>query len=105
MDFEIKRWDAVISAENSAPKPLVYIEPTFDFLNFIKRSDNFVKVAISKTGSEYDDKVYYALVDKSAFLPSCRPNFYNKTGWYTLTLNCFWNGYPMNNGIISILEY
>jgi hypothetical protein len=105
MNFEIKRWDAVISGENSIPKPLIYIEPTLEFLDFVKRSNNFIKVRIANTGSDYDDKEYFAIVDKSAFLPSCRPNFYNKTGWYTLTLRSFWNGYPQSNGIVTILEY
>lgn len=105
MKFEIKRWDAVISGENAIPKPMIYIEPDLKFLDFIKRSENFVKVKVEKTHSEYDNKEYFAAVDKSAFMPNCRPNFYDKTGWYTLTLGSFWSGYPPKNGNVSIVFY
>jgi hypothetical protein len=50
----------------------------------------------------YDGRTLHGTVNNSADVPNCRPNFYEETGWYTITLQSLWSGYPPNMGEIHI---
>jgi len=94
-NYEIKRWDVVLS--NNRKVPMIYIKPDLTFVDFV-RSNNFVIVCeINDTGTIYDGKKIYGIVSKSSISPNCRPNFYNKTGLYVVTLMANWYGYPEPN--------
>lgn len=100
--YEIQRWDPVIPKGNGQePYPMVYIKPTEDFFDYMKENNNLFAVTISDTESAYDGKVV-ALSDISAYFPNFRPNFFNKTGYYTIMLFSNWVGYPEKNGSIFI---
>lgn len=42
----------------------------------------------------YDEFSIPGVVDQSCSIPNCRPNFYEKNGYYVITLMGTWNGYP-----------
>jgi len=92
--IKIHRWDAVMTAKNDLPAPMLYIKPTVNFLEFIENNDYRILVTISGTNTIYDGKTIWGIVDKSSNTPNCRPNFYKQTGFYVVTLESFWYGYP-----------
>jgi hypothetical protein len=98
LQFNIKRWDAVLSKCNTK-MPMIYIEPTIEFLEFIKKNNSYINVTVNNTSSVYDLKTYNASVIESAFIP----NFFDKTRLYILILNTEWVGYPahLGNAILS----
>jgi|SaaInlV_165m_DNA_1040744.scaffolds.fasta_scaffold02823_5 hypothetical protein len=94
-NYRIMRWDAVISSTNSNNYvPMIYIKPDKDFLQMIKRNKNVVKADISGTNMMYDLKPMGGIVSPSSLTPNCRPNYFDKTGYYVITLVSNWYGYP-----------
>jgi hypothetical protein len=57
---------------------------------------------IEGTGTVYDGKKIPGVVDKSCFVPNCRPNFFDKTGYYVITLHASWYGYPEPHKLGSV---
>lgn len=92
--YQINRWDVVIFGNNNTRVPMIYIKPDLTFLNFIKENKYAVVCEISGTGQVYDGKKIPGMVYESSYIPSCRPNFFNKTGYYVITLWSNWYGYP-----------
>lgn len=96
---QILRWDAVIPGSRCEPKPMVYVEPDLILLEYIQQNKGKqILVSIQNSNSFYDNTSYFAVIDKSANVPSCRPNFYEFTQLYVITLDTPWMGYPENNG-------
>ena len=94
-NYSIMRWDAVISSTNSNNYvPMIYIKPDKDFLQLIKRNKNVIKADISGTNMIYDLKPIAGIVSPSSLTPNCRPNYFDKTGYYVVTLVSNWYGYP-----------
>jgi len=94
-NYSIMRWDAVISSTNSNNYvPMIYIKPDKDFLQLIKRNKNVIKADISGTNMMYDLKPIGGIVSPSSQTPNCRPNYFEKTGYYVVTLVSNWYGYP-----------
>lgn len=91
--YQIQRWDA-ITQDNVIIKPIIYIKPDVPFLEFVKVNNYAVICEISGTGTIYDGRKIAGIVDKSCFIPNCRPNFCEKTGLYIITLAADWYGYP-----------
>lgn len=101
--YEIERWSGVIYGNNQNPLPLIYIKPDANFHNYIKDNNYQIKVRIINTGEScYDNRIMDGIVNSSANVPNCRPNFFNKTGLYTITLQSLWSGYPSKMGKIYI---
>lgn len=100
--YEIQRWNPILLEGNNEPFPMIYIKPDDNFFDYIKENNYLFLVTISDTNSVYDNKEIIALADMSAFFPNYRPNFFNETGFYVLTLFSSWNGYPSSNGTILI---
>ena len=92
--YNIKRWDVIISGNSNQTTPIIYITPDIKFLEFIKNNNYSVLCKISGTDMIYDGKLIPGIVDKSSSIPNCRPNFFDKTGYYVITLIGTWNGYP-----------
>ena len=93
--YEIIQWDAIIIDNEYIQRPIVYIKPDTDFLQFISDSNFTVACKISNTGLEYDNyKTIYGKVNKSAYIPNYRPDFFEANGLYVITLLAEWNGYP-----------
>lgn len=101
-EYDIERWDAVIPKDTTFPFPMIYIKPDTDFVNYAKENDYMVLVTVKNTASKYDDNAYVGIIDSSGYFPNARPNFYNKTGYFVITLFSTWNGYPPQNGKILI---
>lgn len=92
--YKIHRWDVVISGDSNAQRPMIYVEPDLAFLEFIRANDFAVVCNISGTGTIYDGKQIPGVVSQSSDVPSCRPNFYKKTGLYVVKLWAEWYHYP-----------
>jgi len=92
--YEIKRWDVVMFDNSITKVPMIYVKPDLTFLEFIKSNNYAVMCEIEGTGTVYDGKKIPGVVDKSCFVPNCRPNFFDKTGYYVITLHASWYGYP-----------
>lgn len=104
--FNIERWGSVMNASSINPRPIVYFKPDLDVLNFFQANNNFVRVVITGTNTSYDNTAFNGVVDSSADIPACRPNFFDKTGWYVVTLDSDWNGDNVdNNGKIMFIGY
>ena len=101
-EYEIERWDPVLTNNNNEPFPMVYIKPSPDFLNYMIENNYLFLLTLSDTESQYDEKQVLGMSDMSAFYPNYRPNFFNDTGYYTITLFCNWIGYPPKNGKIRV---
>ena len=94
MTYEIKRWDGVLFGNSITKVPMLYIEPDLNFLTYAKDNDYTINISISNTGGVYDLKNVVGTVNKSSDIPNCRPNFFEKTNLYVITLYAEWNGYP-----------
>jgi len=100
--YDIERWDAVIPPGKIYPHPMIYIKPTKDFIQYAKDNKYIVKVTVSGTNMRYDDEPFVGIIDSSGYFPNERPNFYDSTGYFVITLFARWLGYPYNNGKILI---
>jgi hypothetical protein len=100
LQFNIKRWDAVLSKCGSK-MPMIYIEPTIEFLELVKKNNNYINATINNTSSVYDTKTYNASVIESSFVP----NFFDKTRLYILILNTDWVGYPGELGNVVLSDF
>ena len=96
--YEIIQWDSIITADENIQRPIVYIKPDTEFLQFISDSNFTVLCKISDTGLAYDNyKTIYGKVNKSAYVPNYRPEFFEANGLYVITLLAEWDGYPEKN--------
>lgn len=102
-EYEIKRWDGVMFGNSITKVPMIYITPDIDFLEFIKANNYAVSCDISGTGMVYDEVEIPGVVDQSSSIPNCRPNFYEKSGYYVVTLMGTWNGYPHPNRLGKVV--
>jgi hypothetical protein len=103
-EYKIERWDVVMFNNSLTKVPMIYVKPDMTFLEFA-RSNNFaVACEISGTGTVYDGKTIPGVVDKSCYVPNCRPNFCEKTGFYVITLWANWYGYP-EPGKLGVVKF
>jgi hypothetical protein len=100
--YDIQRWDAIIPKGNDLPYPVAYIKPNEEFLNYAKANNYMFLVTITDTGGRYEGASVVAMLDNSGLYPTYRPNFFNDTGLYTLTIFSNWAGYPKQNGKVFI---
>lgn len=101
--YKIQRWSGLINGNNQTPLPIIYIKPDSNFHSYAKDNNYLIKVKVINTGSNcYDGKVFDGTVNSSANVPNCRPNFFEKTKWYTITLQGLWQGFPKYMGEIHL---
>ncbi len=102
-NYKIHRWDVVMSGSSNVQAPMIYLEPDTAFMQFARENNFAVVCTISGTGTVYDGKQIPGVVSQSADVPSCRPNFYAKTGLYVVRLWANWYGYPHpdNLGVVE----
>ena len=101
-EFKIMRWDPVIVGNNNEPFPMFYIKPEGDFAEYIKKNDYIFLVTVDETGMDYDKRSVKGIVSNTLHYPNYRPNFFNETGYYSVTLFTNWIGYPGNNGKVML---
>jgi hypothetical protein len=102
-EYKIERWDGVMFSNSITKYPMIYIKPDITFLEFIKENNYTVLCEIKGTNKNYDNRVIPGIVDKSSNTPNCRPNFYEKTGLYVITLQTQWDGYPYINSLGTVI--
>ncbi len=102
--YKIVRWDAVLNDCTIIPKPFIYFHPDLELLEFLKRNNFRVRVTISGSNSRYDGGKIWAIAKKSTFAAGCRPNFFEGTELWVLTLDVIWNGYPKSLGNFTIVK-
>ena len=98
--YKIERWDAILV--NDERVPAIYIKPDITFLEFISKNSNSVVASINNTKTNYDNKKYVGIVNQSSYYHNCRPNFYEQSGWYIITLQAPWIGYPNSNDLGTV---
>jgi hypothetical protein len=91
-EYNIERWDVILVDNHRLP--MIYVKPDLDFIEFVRQNNYKVVVKIKGTGLPYDNQLIEGVVDQSAFVPNCRPNFFANTGLYVVTLQSSWSGYP-----------
>jgi hypothetical protein len=99
--YDIMRWDVVMFKNSVTQNPMIYIKPDEAFLEFARLNNYTVMVQIKGTGTIYDDKLIAGIVNESSNVPNCRPNFFDKTGYYVITLYSDWYGYPESDKLYS----
>lgn len=92
--YDIKRWDVVMFSNSITMVPMIYIKPDKAFIEFAHNNKFAVMVTINSTNTIYDGKKIPGVVDTSGRIPNNRPNYFNKTGYYVITLDANWYGYP-----------
>ena len=103
-EYKIERWDVVMFNNSLTKVPMIYIKPDLTFLEFARNNNFAVACEISGTETVYDGKIIPGVVDKSYNVPNCRPNFYEKTGFYVITLWANWYGYPEPGKLVIFLN-
>lgn len=103
--YPIERWDGILIGNNLHMVPVIYIKPDLALLEFAKVNDFAVLCEITGTNTVYDNRKIPGVVDKSCYLPNCRPNFCEKTGLYIVTLQSNWYGYPKMGSHGSVKFY
>jgi len=101
--YEIKRWD-VILVGNQTKRPLIYITPDKPFLEFSRKNNNILLCVISGTDKNYNAR-FAGIVNTEGNVPNCRLNFFEKTGYCTITLLSNWVGYPNTGNFGKVTFY
>jgi len=104
IEYPIERWDVVMYKSSITKVPMIYFKPDLHFLEFAKKNNYAVVCVVDGTGLIYDCKQIPGMVDKSCFVPNCRPNFCKQTGLYVVSLWSDWYGYP-NPGQLGTVKF
>jgi len=103
--YKILSWDPIMYQGNLMAS--VIIEPDLNLLKMFQNAlGNNIPIEISGTQTEsYDNHRVYAIINKSAGNNSDdKEKLMNGSGYYILTLGILWNGFPLHNGIIKIID-
>jgi hypothetical protein len=93
--YNIERWDVVQYGTNYY-FPIIYFKPDEDLIRFFKANNNSIIANITDSKSVYDNKQIAGVINTlNDNIPTPRPNLFEKTGYYVMTLYCEWLGYPM----------
>jgi len=83
--------------------PMIYVTPDTQFVDFVRKNEYMCKIIITDTQSNYDNIVLTGNINISSNIPNCRPNFFDKTGYYTITIEKDWLGYPPKLGNVNLI--
>ena len=97
LKYNILRWDPVL--HNNTQVPLITIKPDQSFLTFAKANKFKVFCEITIDGVTRTSE---GVVNSSADVPNCRPNYFEKTGNYVITLIKKWKEYPKSKNLGTI---
>lgn len=92
--YDIKRWDVVMFNNSTTKVPVIYFKPDKNLLDFIQANNSILMINITDSNTVYDNKEIPAIIDRSDNIPNCRPNYFEKTGYYVASLYANWYGYP-----------
>ena len=94
------KWDVV--KIKGYDRPMIYINPNEQLKN--KKEGDIIDIEISNTDSVYDNKNLSGILVKNCNIPSYRPNYSEKTGYYTIVLNTSWVTYPKQLGEVTFSQ-
>ena len=100
--YKIHQWNPIKIGNKTTPQPVLYIKPDKRLFDLAKENNFNLVVQVQNSNSNYDNVKLYATLHNSGMFPDIRPNFYNKTGYYSVLLDCTFNGYPPNNGMLKV---
>jgi len=101
MSYKIERWDVILNSEGERI-PIIYVKPDLEFIEFIKKNNYKIISEINGTDKKYNGNKMISFVDQSAYIPNCRPNFYDKTDLFVITLGSSWLGYPSHDKLGTV---
>uniref|UniRef100_A0A6C0LWX6 Uncharacterized protein n=1 Tax=viral metagenome TaxID=1070528 RepID=A0A6C0LWX6_9ZZZZ len=98
LKYKILRWDPVLFGNSNNQVALITIKPDEKFLTFVRANNFEVSCTIEVNGviRQID-----GIVNRSSDVPNYRPNYFAKTGYYVITLNKLWQGYPKSLGTVT----
>jgi len=96
--YEIHRWDLIMTGNSTFKRPVIYIKPDIDFLEFARLNNFSIVAVVEGTGLQYDGNQVPATVNKGA-------NFSDTNGYYVISLDSNSYGYPKDGmlGTVSFL--
>lgn len=100
--YNILSWDPVVLKNETFPKPMITFKPDKDFIQYSNENKGTILVTFSGTESPYENTPLIGVVESSGYFPSYRPNYFNDTQNFTITLMSDWFGYPVKNGSMLI---
>ena len=102
-EYKIERWDVVYDDKVNMKKPMLYIIPDEGLLKFVELNPDTLYITMKGTGIDcYDGIKLKANLFSSGTYPVNRPNFFEKTGYYVISLkDTIWLGYPYKLGTVS----
>ena len=81
--YKIYRWDAVMTAANDKPTPMIYIKPDTKLLDFLRENNFRILVKIDNTGTIYQQTGWFNQTQYEQAIPLGRvthPNYISITG-------------------------
>jgi hypothetical protein len=100
--YKILAWSASKTKNDYNASPIIYFKPDNNFKKYAYNNNDIIYIKVYGTNSLYDNRKYKAIVSTSEDVPCFRPNFYNLTGQFILTLDSNWMGFPGKMGWIEI---
>ena len=103
--YKIESWNVVLGPDGINQVPMIYVKPDLALINAALQNNQ--RLACSFHGTKtpiyfsYEGATIMGTVNNSCVVPNCRPNFCEKTGYLTITLETIWRGYPINNGFVE----
>lgn len=100
--YKIILWSASKLNGDYNSSPILYIKPDKSLMKYISSNNYKIKFKIINTNSVYDNQMYSGIVSTSEQVPCYRPNYFEQTGQYVITLDAYWKGFPPRLGYILI---
>jgi len=105
LEFKIQKWDNVTCSEDNSAKPIIYIKPTIEMLDYFRNNQNNIWLQIQDSGSKYDGIVFNGYAEKANGRPNQTLNKFVPNGMYIITLQtASWKGMPEKNGQVKFLN-
>lgn len=104
VNYKILAWSASKVKNDYNPSPIIYINPDDNFKKYAINNKDIIHLSINGTNSLYDNRKYIGIVSTSENVPCFRPNYYDLTGQFVITLDSNWIGFPSKKGYITIDE-
>ena len=99
-EYKIERFDVVM--DEKWQKPMIYIKPDSELLEFSRKNNYSLLCEINNSGTNLDGKKINC--DMGKYMVN-RPNFFKQNDLYTVTLSTEWCGYPSMKATPTVTFY
>jgi predicted ribosome quality control (RQC) complex YloA/Tae2 family protein len=99
-EYKIERFDVVM--DENLQKPMIYIKPDSELLEFARKNNYSLLCEINNSGTKLDGKKISG--DMGKYMVG-RPNFFKQNDLYTVTLLTEWCGYPSIKATPTVTFY